>query len=111
MSRYATELHDAFMRMPEVAPSVALEHPHPTRLMARVSTDPWAHRLDRAWFRYVGYPRSLRRRPARLFHILDHGYAHLIRALDADRTVVTCHDVIPLLAAEGVIPLHVSATV
>jgi glycosyltransferase involved in cell wall biosynthesis len=68
-------------------------------------------RLRRAWLRYVVYPRSLRRREARVFHILDHGYAHAIGALDPGRTVVTCHDLIPLLAAEGVIPMTVSTTV
>src|SRR4030095_6194121 len=35
----------------------------------------------------------------------------LIRSLDPERTVVTCHDVIPLLASEHVIPLDVPATV
>ena len=44
------------------------------------------------------------------FHILDHGHAQLIRSLDPERTVVTCHDVIPLLASEHVIPLDVPAT-
>lgn len=58
----------------------------------------------------MDYPRSLRRRTAGVFHILDHGYAHLIRSLDPDRTVVTCHDLIPLLAASGVIPMRIPAT-
>jgi glycosyltransferase involved in cell wall biosynthesis len=70
-----------------------------------------ARRIDSAWSRYVAYPRSLRGRAAGTFHILDHGYAQLIRALDPERTVVTCHDVIPLLASEHVIPLDVPATV
>jgi glycosyltransferase involved in cell wall biosynthesis len=46
-----------------------------------------------------------------VFHILDHGYAQLIRYLDPERTIVTCHDLIPLLAGEGVIPVQVPATV
>lgn len=70
-----------------------------------------ASRFQRAWRRYVTYPRSLSRRQARAFHILDQGYAHVIRGLDPARTVVTCHDLIPLLAAEGVIPMALSATV
>ncbi|OFW03174.1 MAG: hypothetical protein A3I61_01360 [Acidobacteria bacterium RIFCSPLOWO2_02_FULL_68_18] len=72
---------------------------------------PQTRRLDSAWFRYVSYPQLLRRYRADVFHILDHGYAQLIRDLNPQRTVVTCHDLIPLLAAEGVIPIRVPATV
>jgi glycosyltransferase involved in cell wall biosynthesis len=46
-----------------------------------------------------------------VIHVLDQGYAHVIRGLDPARTVVTCHDLIPLLAAEGVIPMALSGTV
>lgn len=56
-------------------------------------------------------PRKLKRRTAGLFHILDQGYAHLIRALDPERTVITCHDLIPLLATRGLIPGAVPARV
>ncbi|MDB4947868.1 MAG: glycosyl transferase, group 1 [Gemmatimonadetes bacterium] len=52
------------------------------------------HNADRAFGRYVAYPRWLRGRAghADLFHVVDHSYAHLVHALPADRTVVTCHD-------------------
>ena len=33
------------------------------------------------------------------FHIIDHSYAHLVRVLPAQRTVVTCHDVDAVQAA------------
>ena len=69
------------------------------------------HRFDSAWSRYVTYPRSLRHRTSAVFHILDHGYSQLIRHLDPDRTVVTCHDLIPLLAGEGLVPIKVPSTV
>ena len=47
--------------------------------------------------RYVLYPRLARRESADVYHILDHGNASLIRYLDPARTVVTCHDLIPLI--------------
>ena len=46
--------------------------------------------LNRFW-RYPQHAASLRDR-FDLFHIVDHSYAHLVHALPADRTVVTCHD-------------------
>lgn len=60
--------------------------------------------------RYVAYPRSLKRRTADLFHVLDQADAHLVQVLDPERTIVTCHDLIPLLAADGAIPIPVPAT-
>ena len=49
---------------------------------------------DRLTGRLWDYPRWLR--PRRddfdVFHIVDHSYAHLIRALPAERTIVTCND-------------------
>jgi len=101
MHRYGRELHDALLQLPNQHRTIVLDAPHAAG----------RSRLGRAWLRYVTYPQAVRRREARAFHILDHGYAHAIRALDPARTVVTCHDLIPLLAAEGVIPMSLSATV
>lgn len=53
-----------------------------------------AHLGDRLTGRLWDYPRWLapRRRDFDIFHIVDHSYAHLVRALPADRTIVTCND-------------------
>lgn len=53
-----------------------------------------AHNADRLLARHLAYPRWLKRRAGdhALFHVADHSYAHLVRALPAARTVVTCHD-------------------
>lgn len=53
-----------------------------------------AHLGDRLTGRLWDYPRWLapRRGDFDVFHIVDHSYAHLIRALPADRTIVTCND-------------------
>ncbi|PIQ82700.1 MAG: hypothetical protein COV76_02150 [Candidatus Omnitrophica bacterium CG11_big_fil_rev_8_21_14_0_20_64_10] len=47
------------------------------------------------------YPRLLSRtQPADLEHILDHGNSRLIRRLNPERTVITCHDLVPLVLKE-----------
>lgn len=51
--------------------------------------------------RYVGFPIQARRTRGMLNHILDHGYAHLLQVLDPERTVLTVHDVIPILGGMG----------
>lgn len=49
---------------------------------------------DRFLGRHLAYPRWLRRhaRGYDLYHVVDHSYGHLVDALPAVRTVVTCHD-------------------
>ena len=110
MTRYGLELFTALSVLCEHG-RVTLEQPLSSNHLSRAWNCSQARRLDSTWSRYIAYPRSLKRREAGVFHILDHGYAQLIRYLDTDRTVVTCHDLIPLLAAEGVIPIDVSPIV
>ncbi len=53
--------------------------------------------------RYLDYPRQVRGLRADLYHVLDHGYAHLMQVLPPARTLVTVHDLIPILAGRGLI--------
>ena len=61
------------------------------------------HNLDRYVGRYLAYPRWLRgqRGGMELFHVVDHSYAHLVHALPAARTVVTCHDLDAFRSVHG----------
>jgi glycosyltransferase involved in cell wall biosynthesis len=56
---------------------------------------PAARTLDRVLARLIDYPRALGGIRGRfdVFHVIDHSYAHLVHALPAERTMVTCHDV------------------
>jgi glycosyltransferase involved in cell wall biosynthesis len=58
---------------------------------------------DRLAGRLWDYPRWLkpRRGDFDVFHIVDHSYAHLVRALPAERTIVTCNDTDAFEAARG----------
>ena len=54
---------------------------------------PWGMRLAR----YLRYPWQARRQQGQINHILDPAYGHLLYILDPKRTVVTVHDLIPLV--------------
>ena len=54
--------------------------------------------------RYADYPRRVTGQSAAVHHVIDHSYAHLVPALGARRTVVTCHDLMLLRMADGRIP-------
>ncbi len=49
------------------------------------------------WSRYMLYPGLIRAKQAAIYHILDQGNSWLIHYLDPARTVITCHDLIPLV--------------
>ncbi|HLM67138.1 MAG TPA: glycosyltransferase, partial [Longimicrobium sp.] len=88
----AAELLDEALRAhTPYAPT--LLRPRMPRPFGRVLRGP-GHNADRLLGRHLAYPRWLRRRAGDfgLFHIADHSYAHLVHALPAERTVVTCHD-------------------
>lgn len=58
--------------------------------------------------RFLKYPGMIRRATgADVYHILDHSHANLATATPPERSVLTCHDIIPLLAAKGMIPMPV----
>jgi len=47
--------------------------------------------------RSVLYPVQIRGRQGEINHVVDHSYGHLVHFLDARRTVVTIHDLAPLV--------------
>jgi glycosyltransferase involved in cell wall biosynthesis len=64
---------------------------------------PRSRRLRSYWSAYgrsVAHARSSR---FALNHILDHAYGHLAYVLDRERTIVTCHDLFPLLRWRGAV--------
>jgi glycosyltransferase involved in cell wall biosynthesis len=61
----------------------------------------FGRKADHYWARYWSYPRAFRRLQADLYHIVDHANAHWIRRFPAERTMITCHDLILLKLAAG----------
>lgn len=71
----------------------AVLRPRMPRAFRRVLRGRTGLNADRLLARHLAYPRWLRRQaPLDLYHVADHSYAHLVHALPAARTVVTCHD-------------------
>jgi glycosyltransferase involved in cell wall biosynthesis len=97
MSRYATGLMEALQAQYPPEHSFRLYHgpgirlPFPLkrsrRLSALANEGPATHIL---------YPQQARSQQADINHVLDHSYGSLVAALPPGRTVVTCHDLIPL---------------
>jgi glycosyltransferase involved in cell wall biosynthesis len=48
------------------------------------------------WCKYVSYQRAAKSWAGDVNHVIDHGYAHLVRSLPAASSVVTIHDMGPL---------------
>jgi glycosyltransferase involved in cell wall biosynthesis len=47
--------------------------------------------------RYIEYPEVTKKIHSNAFHIIEDGYAHLIRSLDPKKSIITVHDLIPLV--------------
>jgi glycosyltransferase involved in cell wall biosynthesis len=93
MDRVATELMAGLGGKPDVLEAQLLRPPFRRRAM-QLSSGWFAYSVDRAWNRFVDYPRHLGRVAGGhgVYHVVDHSYAHLALALPAGHTVVTCHD-------------------
>jgi glycosyltransferase involved in cell wall biosynthesis len=84
------------------AEGVAVDRMRPADLLPRRWRSHWIlDKVDAYAGRYLYYPRIARRLSADVYHVVDHGQAHLVGALDPRRTVVTCHDLMLLVLARG----------
>ena len=111
MRRYFSELAAALASSDSGIWRFELIQPPQPRWISRAWRHSQATRIESAVSRYALYPAGLLRKNADLFHVLDHAYGHLVRALDPTKTIVTCHDVIPLLSADGRIPIEIPSGV
>jgi glycosyltransferase involved in cell wall biosynthesis len=97
MERYADALEAGFAECPSIETHSTTVHLPPAAVRLRLRR-PVARAM-----RFLGYPLTARRqRGYDLYHIVDHGMAHLAAALPAARTIVTCHDLMLLRSEEGV---------
>ena len=62
--------------------------------LPRFGKTQWAYSADRLLNRFCDYPRYLTRIRGKfdLYHIVDHSYSHLVHALPAEPTIVSCYD-------------------
>jgi glycosyltransferase involved in cell wall biosynthesis len=97
MEVYADGLSDAMRAHFPKCCQVRDYRPHVPALLGEGK---WGMRLSR----FVVYPWQARRQQGQINHILDHGYGHLLYVLDPEHTIVTVHDLIPLMCWRGAIP-------
>ncbi len=97
MEIYAEQLQhsllSANMRVHYFTPKHALERFSGSRMLMR-------------YLRYRHYARQIKRQKnaSDVHHIVDHGYAHLHPSLGRGKSVITAHDLIPLLTWKKIIP-------
>jgi len=100
MERYADALEGGLGRFANVrARSFSIKQTRflrPLRIVLRFL--PWFRHYTNDVFlsRYVLYPLLARGHQGEINHITDQLDSHLLRVLDPSRTVLTCHDLIPL---------------
>lgn len=95
MERLADQIERGFATHPRYRmKSMAL---HASPAAARIGLG----RVDSCATRFARYPLAASRMRAGVYHIVDHGYAHVAALLPRERTVVSCHDLMLLKAEEG----------
>ncbi len=100
--RYARDLTAALVRLDQPGWSFTSANCAPSPTLSRLLGSRMASRHAR----FLKYPAILRAYPSSdVYHVLDHSHADLTLATPPERTVVTCHDIIPLLAARGKIAI------
>lgn len=95
MERLADELERDIVAHPGIAMSSTTVHE--SAIAARLGL----RQLDSYVARFVRYPLLASRMRADVYHVIDHGYAHVAAMLPRERVVVSCHDLMLLNAAEG----------
>lgn len=84
MDRYAHNLFENVRRLPDIYAKSF--RPEDSRL-------PFVGKYLTLW---LNYPRIAKKKRADINHILDHSISHLIGSLEAEKTIITCHDLIGL---------------
>ncbi len=86
MQRYAEELVKALRH---IAPGLDIK--------PRIPPSPWPLPRGMLLRRVLHYPVWARNQQGEVNHVLDHSYGHLLFGIDPERTIVTVHDIAPLL--------------
>ncbi len=101
MERYADQMFASLSANKSPTFDLTQYHPHLGKVTRQL---PQTANLQMRFARYLDYPWQARKIDSDICHIMDHGYAHLLQVIDPERSVITVHDVIPLLAGRGLIP-------
>ncbi|WP_309718086.1 glycosyltransferase family 1 protein [Armatimonas sp.] len=110
MKRYADELTQALHQITPPGWELDSLTCHHVALAAKLLPGNLGAKTAERLGRLVKYPLVVKKNRYRgdIFHILDHSHAHLLKSLPAERTVISCHDIIPLLASLGKLDIAIS---
>jgi len=92
MLRYADELESS---MGQYCRSVCEIHRYSPRSNGEMTGG-----MVSRWKKYIEYPFLALRHRGQINHVTDHGNSHMVKFLPRGRTIVTCHDLIPLRLAD-----------
>src|SRR5436309_2376384 len=98
MVRYANELSRALSEIRDPEWQFRAVQCHHVDIAAKLLPGTAGRQLASRLGRMVKYPLIAGGTRADVFHVLDHSHANLVGRLPVERTVITCHDLIPLLA-------------
>lgn len=111
MRRYAREVERSLTALHRPDWEVEALEVHHVEAAAKLLPGSQGEKMASRLGRFVRYPAVLRRTPGDVYHILDHSHADLARALPGEKTIVTCHDIIPYLASRGLVPIEAERAV
>lgn len=97
MDRYANNLARELVKIPGLeiqrfCPETPRWLPS-LKFLAKYTPAPWIFAHPK---RFLYYPFKAQAAQTEINHILDHSYSHVTHWLDPKKTIVTCHDLIPL---------------
>ena len=97
MERYAESLNHELFKLPDLKTSLFCPEiknlPISLKSLARFTPTPWLFAYPE---RFILYPLKAQSAQGDINHITDHSYSHVVHWLDPKRTIVSCHDLIPL---------------
>jgi glycosyltransferase involved in cell wall biosynthesis len=106
MQRYAKELLTALQLLDDTNWQFEAFKVIPYTLARRFIQNEQGRRIDIGMSRYFKYNFLAFRAKGDVLHVTDNGYADLTLSLGSTKTVVTCHDMIPLLVSKGELSLN-----
>ncbi len=110
MTRYARELSDALRKIAPPGWEFSDLESHHNEAWLKLLPGKHGEAMASRVGRFIDYPKLIKKTSGDVFHVLDHSHANLALASPARKTVLTCHDIIPLLAAIGEIDMPISRT-
>lgn len=106
MEVYADSLRAALNSISDGGNKIKEFQPHQVNSFKGLCFLPLRSKIGNYYSRFINYPWQARRYQGDVNHIVDHGYGHLVFNLDPKRTIVTCHDLIPLKCKSGELPIN-----